>query len=137
MRGNDFEGNKVYPLIFKQFQSRSHLSKLDRLTPQDVQAKAAIKSELSHLCNLTRIIFRNSYCKKLKVKKIFRETMVTQIMFKCDIGFDPPQEKNLPTEKSNTFQLLETNYVPNKTQFVTKKLKSVQQGAFFHNIQVF
>ena len=36
MRGNDFEENKVIPLIFKQFWSRSHLSKLDRLTPQDV-----------------------------------------------------------------------------------------------------
>ena len=36
MRGNDFEENKVIPLIFKQFWSRSHVSKLDRLTPQDV-----------------------------------------------------------------------------------------------------
>ena len=38
MRGNDFEENKVVPLIFKQFWIRSnlHLSKLDWLTPQDV-----------------------------------------------------------------------------------------------------
>ena len=34
MRGNDFEENKVVSLIFKQFWSP--LSKLDRLTPQDV-----------------------------------------------------------------------------------------------------
>ena len=36
MRGNDFEENKVVLLIFKQFCSRSHLNKLDRLTPQDI-----------------------------------------------------------------------------------------------------
>ena len=36
MRGNDLEETKVVPLIFKQFWSRSHLNKLDRLTPQDV-----------------------------------------------------------------------------------------------------
>ena len=36
MRGNDFEVNKVVPLIFKQFWSRSDLNKLDWLTPQDV-----------------------------------------------------------------------------------------------------
>ena len=36
MRENDFEEIKVIPLIFKQFWSRSHLSKFDRLTPQDV-----------------------------------------------------------------------------------------------------
>ena len=31
MKGNDFKENKVIPLIFKQFWSRSHLNKLDRL----------------------------------------------------------------------------------------------------------
>ena len=36
MIGNDWEENKVILLIIKQFWSRSHLSKLDRLTPQDV-----------------------------------------------------------------------------------------------------
>ena len=36
MRGNDFEENKVIPLIFKQFWSSSHLSKLDWLIPQDI-----------------------------------------------------------------------------------------------------
>ena len=36
MRWNDFEENKVVPLISKQFLNRSHLNKLDRLTPQDV-----------------------------------------------------------------------------------------------------
>ena len=36
MRGHDFEKNKVVPLIFKQFYSRSHLNKLDRLTPKDI-----------------------------------------------------------------------------------------------------
>ena len=36
MRGHDLEENKVVPLIFKQFWSRSHLNNLDWLTPQDV-----------------------------------------------------------------------------------------------------
>ena len=36
MRGNDFEENKVVLLIFTKFWCRSHLNKLDRLTPQDV-----------------------------------------------------------------------------------------------------
>ena len=36
MRGNNFKEKKVIPLIFTQFWIRSHLNKLDRLTPQDV-----------------------------------------------------------------------------------------------------
>ena len=36
MRGNNFKEKKVVPLIFTQFWIRSHLNKLDRLTPQDV-----------------------------------------------------------------------------------------------------
>ena len=36
MTGNNFKEKKGFSLIFKQFWSRSHLSKLDRLTPQDV-----------------------------------------------------------------------------------------------------
>ena len=36
MTGNNFKEKKVVPLIFTQFWSRSHLNKLDRLTPQDV-----------------------------------------------------------------------------------------------------
>ena len=36
MTGNTFEQKKIVPLIFTQFWSRSHLNKLDRLTPQDV-----------------------------------------------------------------------------------------------------
>ena len=36
MRGNNFKEKKVVPLIFTLFWIRSHLNKLDRLTPQDV-----------------------------------------------------------------------------------------------------
>ena len=36
MKGHDFEENKVVPLISKQFLNRSHLNKLDQLTPQDI-----------------------------------------------------------------------------------------------------
>ena len=36
MRGTYFEESKVVSLVFKQFWSRSHLNKLDWLTPQDV-----------------------------------------------------------------------------------------------------
>ena len=36
MTGNNFKEKKVVPLIFTQFWSRSHLNKLDQLTPQDV-----------------------------------------------------------------------------------------------------
>ena len=35
MRGNNFKQKKFVPLIFTQFWIRSHLNKLDRLTPQD------------------------------------------------------------------------------------------------------
>ena len=47
MRENDFEENKVVPLIFKQFSSRSHLMKLDRLTPQDVSRSVNFESKFS------------------------------------------------------------------------------------------
>ena len=36
MRGNNFKEKKVIPLIFTEFWIRSHLNKLDRLTPQEV-----------------------------------------------------------------------------------------------------
>ena len=36
MTGNNFKEKKVFPLIFMQFWSRSHLILLDWLTPQDV-----------------------------------------------------------------------------------------------------
>ena len=36
MRGNNFKEKKVVPLIFTHYWIRSHLNKLDRLTPKDV-----------------------------------------------------------------------------------------------------
>ena len=42
MTGNNFKVKTGVSLIFKQFKSRSHMSKLDRLSPQDVYKEASI-----------------------------------------------------------------------------------------------
>ena len=42
MRGNNFKEKKVIPFIFTQFRIRSHLNKIDRLTPQDVSFTAVV-----------------------------------------------------------------------------------------------
>ena len=51
MTGNNFKEKKVVSLIFMQFWSRSHLNKLDRLTPQDVYWIISYKEELSESTN--------------------------------------------------------------------------------------
>ena len=46
MTGNNFKEKKAVPFIFTQFWSRSHLNKLDRLTPQDVYCVLTISSSI-------------------------------------------------------------------------------------------
>ena len=102
MRGNNFKEKKVVPLIFTQFWIRSHLNKLDRLTPQDVYYvgnvffyssfyctifffQLAIFIYKVHLCNLSDIdlwelwslafLQIHNVCDTVHARKIFNKSL--------------------------------------------------------------
>ena len=93
MRKNDFEENKVIQLIFKQFWSRNHRNKLDRLTPQD-SIVYSLDLEL-----VSSIVDCSSSCKSFAVSRF--QVIVANYPNMCDI-----RKWRLDFLTSNQLQLL-------------------------------
>ena len=64
MKGNDFEENKVVSLIFEQFWSRSHLSKLDQLTLKKVYKVPSYWEMSSHNVPHFTLMWRRDQLKR-------------------------------------------------------------------------